>query len=423
MGRRVTWTSAPDTDRHCEPEIRFDRYPGPRPCADHRVDPAAGRWRPDHGHRDRSYRPAADDGVERHARERGADPASSTCGTSCSSARDSRTALPTGTCSTASCYVVVDGLRRNHLVDPWPMLHASVNFWSASTPGRQSGHDAPLRGLHQGPERPERTLLRRPATRGAEGNGPDVERGAARPSDRASRTRRRRHRHRRPPPPTAGVHGDHITEKAIKDAFVGGGSLLTVGSSNAETRPGLFTLWRPCRVPRHCREGLRRSSNNDSGPNLGPTTSRSSSACCGTTAGVIGADHWGSDGRDRVLVRGAHPSSRAQQRPAPTLRGETRRGARVERASDGPRSAARPRTHRPAGSRATTSTGSSTCSRTNAHVFGLGDEYGEVPTKKGEQLERFEGTDTAPRSSPSRTLDRAQPCAKPARRIHRRPAG
>ena len=34
--------------------------------------------------------------------------------------------------------VVVDGLRKNHLIDPWPMLHASVNFWSAFTPGRQA---------------------------------------------------------------------------------------------------------------------------------------------------------------------------------------------------------------------------------------------------------------------------------------------
>ena len=35
--------------------------------------------------------------------------------------------------------VVIDGLRKNHLIDPWPMLHASVNFWSAFTPGRQAG--------------------------------------------------------------------------------------------------------------------------------------------------------------------------------------------------------------------------------------------------------------------------------------------
>jgi hypothetical protein len=35
--------------------------------------------------------------------------------------------------------VLIDGLGKNHLVDPWPMLRDSVNFWSAFVPGRQAG--------------------------------------------------------------------------------------------------------------------------------------------------------------------------------------------------------------------------------------------------------------------------------------------
>ena len=388
------------------------------PCADHRVVPAAGRWRPDHGHRDRAHRPAVGRRRRRHARERRRRPAR----------------------ARAEHPVHLRGLRgqrrRPERVQPHrarrrrrapeepprrPVADAArvgelLERVHARPP---SGHDAPLRGLHQGPERPERTFLRRPATRGAEGNGPDVERGAARPPDRASRTRRRRHRHRRPPPPTAGtLRRPHHRER--DQGLVRGvaAARSTVGSSTRATRPGPSRS-APCRAPRHRRARTRRSSNTTRTESW-TTTSRSSSAGCGTTAGSSAPTTGVPTGRDRGLVCVLTRSSGRSSAPDDFFVASLGEGTR-ERASDGPRPAARPRTHRPAGTRATTSTGSSTCSRTNARTRSVSATSTARSRRRRVSNSNGSRARIPLRSSPSRTSTREQPCAKPARRTRSTP--
>ena len=116
--------------------------------------------------------------------------------------------------------VVVDGLRKNHLIDPWPMLHASTNFWSAFTPGREAGTTC----------RPE-VYLKDPNAQ----NPPFFtvpEPKAPKLNDRTWGLPQLVHQIGLPVPGDADTalaaflprlrerYGEHVTEEAIKDSFV-----------------------------------------------------------------------------------------------------------------------------------------------------------------------------------------------------------
>ena len=340
---------------------------------------------------------AVERGRRPHARERRRRPSRARTEHPVHRARASTTAMPTATASTASCSVVVDGLRKNHLIDPWPMLHASVNFWSAFTPGREAGATRRSEVYVKDPDAPERSA-----------SPPFPSRSRRRPPTARGTWRNSCTRSGFPYPttPRASIDdllpdlrerfGEHITEDAIKDAFEGWRLLANRRLFNARDSRVVLHGRRPAasedavgRGPEHLR--------HRPGPNRRPTDIQA----------LLGGLRHNGDGhrrrplgsrraRDRGLGLRAHPFVGAQRRTRRLLRDEPRQ--REARASERrSRSAARPRTHRAAEARATTSTGSSSCSPTSAATRSVSaTSTARSETKKGERFERFEGTDTAP---------------------------
>ena len=138
--------------------------------------------------------------------------------------------------------VVVDGLRKNHLIDPWPMLHASVNFWSAFTPGRQAGATHRPEVYVKDPNAQNAAVLHVPEPKAPKFNDrtwglPQLvhQIGLPAPGDADTGTRR-------PPAPTARTLRRARHRGAIKDSFVRWRQLANRHLLNARDSALSFTV-------------------------------------------------------------------------------------------------------------------------------------------------------------------------------------
>ena len=195
-------------------------------------------------------------------------------------------------------HVVVDGLRRNHLVDPWPMLHASVNFWSAFTPGRQAGttyrsevytkaanaQNAPFLDVPQ-PEAPKASNLAWTVAQLVHQIGLPV------PADAATGITALL-------PQLRARFGDHITENAVKASFAEWRQLANRRLLNARDSALCFTVGvlprAQIRPVRSCRSSVTTSSGSWTGTSTRcwvgcGTTGRSSAPTIGVRPAVTAA--------------------------------------------------------------------------------------------------------------------------------------
>jgi hypothetical protein len=288
--------------------------------------------------------------------------------------------------------VVVDGLRKNHLMDPWPMLHASVNFWSAFTSGRESGATARSEVYVTDPDAQEARFF----------TVPEPEQPKA--SDHTWSVAQLVHQIGLPVlgdadsdlsevlPDLKERFGDHITEDAIKDSFGRWRQLANRRLFNARDSALCFTAGGLPRAKTPSGEDPNIFSIDRERIVLADIQSLLSGLRHETT--VIGADLWGVDGKDRGLVCVLTRSSGRSVAPDDFFVVSLANG-KEERATDGPdQQLDLVPIDLP-------SEGDDLdwlvflFAHECGHAFGLGDEYGERETKKGEVFERFEGTDTA----------------------------
>ena len=288
--------------------------------------------------------------------------------------------------------VVVDGLRKNHLIDPWPMLHASVNFWSAFTPGRQAGATRRSEVYVKDPDAQDARFYAVP------------EPEAPKPADHTWNVAQLVHQIGLPVPNDAESDiddllpdlqerfGEHITKDAIKDAFDGWLRLANRRLFNARDSALCFTAGG---LPR-----AKTPSGDD--PNIFATdrdritTTEIQALLDGLrhNGAVIGSDHWGSVGRDRGLVCILTRSSGRSVAPDDYFVTSLANGKK-ERASDGPHQQLELVPIELPTEKDDLNWLVFLFAHECGHAFGLGDEYGEPETKKGEHFERFEGVDTA----------------------------
>jgi hypothetical protein len=288
--------------------------------------------------------------------------------------------------------VVVDGLRKNHLIDPWPMLHASVNFWSAFTPGRESGATRRSEVYVKDPDVPNAPFFTVPE--------PQLPKA----TDRTWNLAQLVHQIGLPVPDDADSDlgdllpdlqarfGEHVTEEAIKDAFDRWLQLANRGLLNARDSALCFTSGALPRAKTPAGEDPKlfgtdsdRITDNDIQALLDGLRHNGN---------VIGPDHWGPDGQDRGLVCVLTRSSGRSLAPDDFFVAGLARNTK-ERANFGP--------HRQLNLVPIDLPKEGDdldwlvllFAHECGHAFGLGDEYGEKGTKKGEHFDQFEQTDTA----------------------------
>ena len=239
--------------------------------------------------------------------------------------------------------VVVDGLRKNHLIDPWPMLHGSVNFWSAFTSGREAGATRRSEVYVKVPDAQEERFY----------TVPEPEQPKA--TDRTWNVEQLVHQIGLPVPGDLDTElsellpdlrerfGEHITEDAIKDAFKRWRLLANRRLFNARDSALCFTAGGLPRAKTPSGEDLNIFSIDRERVVLADIQALLGGLRHEGTA--IGARPLGYRGQGPRAGLRAHPLVGPQRRTRRLLRGEPRQreaGARDERS----RSPARPRPDR-----------------------------------------------------------------------------
>ena len=288
--------------------------------------------------------------------------------------------------------VVVDGLRKNHLIDPWPMLHSSVNFWSAFTAGRQAGATRRSEVYVKKPDAQEERFYTVP------------EPEQPKPTDQTWNVEQLVHQIGLPVPGDADSalsdllpdlrerFGEHITEAAIKDSFSRWRLLADRRLFNARDSALCFTAGGLPRAKTPSSEDLNIFSIDRERIVLADIQSMLGGLRHGGAA--IGAGLWGTAGKDRGLVCVLTRSSGRSVAPDDYFVTSLANGKK-ELATDGPdRQLDLVPIELPT-EKDDLNWLVFLFAHECGHAFGLGDEYGESGAKKGEAFERFEGTDTA----------------------------
>jgi hypothetical protein len=285
---------------------------------------------------------------------------------------------------------VVDGLRKNHLIYPWPLLHASVNFWSAFTAGRQAGATRRTEVYIKDPDAQNVPFFRVP------------EPEQPKPTDNKWTLAQLVHQIGLPVPDDAASdldellpelrarYGDHITKERIEDNFSRWIRLANRRLLNLRDSMLCFTAGERPRAktpsgedPNIFDTDFDRISNNDIHALLDGLRHN------GTT---IGLDHWGPTGRDRALVCVLTRSSGRSVASSDYFVASLAHG-KTERASDAPHQQLElvPIELPKEGDDLNWLV--YLFAHECGHAFGLGDEYGEGGIKKGDHFERFEEAD------------------------------